>query len=58
MTTAEVIKFFNGKAKTARALGLTYQAVQKWGGHPPLLRQFEIERLTDGQLRAEQRRAA
>lgn len=38
---------------TARALRISYEAVRKWGEYPPLGRQYQIQALTNGQLKAE-----
>jgi len=55
MTLEEVIKFFGGKANTARELDITYQAVQDWErrGTIPRGRQFEIQVMTGGRLQAD-----
>ncbi|HCF5494928.1 TPA: Cro/Cl family transcriptional regulator [Pseudomonas aeruginosa] len=48
---AEAINHFGGKSKLAAALGISYAAVQQWGEEIPLLRQYEIEKLTRGALK-------
>lgn len=52
MTPHQVFQYFGGKAETARALGITYQAVDKWET-VPRGRQFEIQHITNGKLKAE-----
>jgi DNA invertase Pin-like site-specific DNA recombinase len=54
MTTQEAIKYFgNSYQGVADALGISYHAVYRWGTHPPLGRQFEIELVTRGKLKAD-----
>lgn len=53
MRTSEAIACFGSVRELAKALGLTEQAVYLWGEYPPPLRQYEIEELTGGRLRAE-----
>lgn len=52
MNIKAVIDHFGGIANTARALGITYQAVQQWvkAGQIPKGRQWEIQGITKGQL--------
>jgi hypothetical protein len=52
MTTKEAIDHFGGIKKLAEALGIWPHPIYRWGEHPPKLRQFEIERLTNGELKA------
>jgi len=60
MTITEVLDHFDGISKTARALGISYQAVRQWvdKGDIPEGRQWQIQALTDGKLKAEDRAAA
>jgi DNA-binding transcriptional regulator YdaS (Cro superfamily) len=55
MTPAQVIKFFGGVGAAARGLGISQPAVSVWKrkGRIPRLRQLDIEKKTDGKLRAE-----
>ena len=53
MTTQEAIDFFGGQRKMAEALKITTQATFQWGERPPMLRQFEIERISGGKLKAD-----
>ena len=52
MTKVEAVKHFGGIAPLADALHVRYQAVYQWR-EIPMRRQYEIERLTDGQLKAD-----
>lgn len=53
MTKSDLISYFGSRAAVARALGITRAAISAWPERPPLGRQFEIEVLTHGALRAE-----
>lgn len=53
MKSSEVTRHFGGIRMTARALRISYEAVRKWGEYPPLGRQYQIQALTNGQLKAE-----
>ncbi len=53
MTTKEAIDYYGSIKKLADALGIWPHPIYRWKEHPPKLRQFEIERLTDGKLKAE-----
>lgn len=50
----KVIEYFGGTSKTAKALGVEPAAVSQWiaKNEIPPKRAIEIERLTDGALRA------
>ena len=52
MTLQEAINYFGSKSNLARALKISRQSVQTWS-EVPMLRQFQIERLTKGKLKAE-----
>lgn len=52
MTTQEVIEFFGSKAEISRALGCTKACVSMWGDEPPRSRQWQIQVLTKGKLKA------
>jgi hypothetical protein len=62
MKTSDAINHFGSSTKLAHAMGLaSRQAVHYWGEYPPIPRQYQIEVLTNGALRAErepQREAA
>jgi len=55
MTPAQVIKFFGGVGAAARALGIKQPSVSVWRrkGRIPRLRQLDIEKKTDGKLKAD-----
>ncbi len=53
MTKDQVIAYFGGSQQAvANALGIRQPSVSGWRDPLPELRQLEIERLTEGQLRA------
>ena len=51
MTKQQAIDHFQGIPQLADALGIHRQAIYQWESIP-LLRQYQIERLTDGALKA------
>jgi len=53
MTTKQALEYFGYQASLARSLGVKYQAIQQWGEYPPIGRQYQIEVLTGGALKAE-----
>ena len=57
MTKSQAIKYFGSISALAKALGVTYEAVRQWQ-EVPELRQYQIERLTGGDLKADQKGAA
>lgn len=52
MKTKDAVKFFGSKAALARALGVERQAVTNWGDTVPEGRQYQIEVITRGKLKA------
>ena len=50
MTTEQAIEFFGDRKKMAQALGIWPHGTYRWGEYPPRLRQFEIERISQGEL--------
>jgi len=58
MTTNDAIKHFGSAAALARALGIGRSAVQQWGEKPPVPRQYQIEVVSGGALKAERQQAA
>jgi hypothetical protein len=50
MTTDEAIEYFGDRKRMAQALGIGLHGTYRWGESPPKLRQFEIERISDGEL--------
>ena len=54
MLTVEALAYFNDSTtELARAIGVEVPSVYDWGEYPPPLRQLQLERITDGQLKAE-----
>lgn len=52
MNKTEVLDFFGGVAKTAKALGIAQASVSVWSDTIPMGRAYQIEVLTGGQLKA------
>ena len=50
MTKKEVITHFGGVGKTAKALSISHASISQWK-EVPMLRQFQIEQLTNGELK-------
>jgi len=50
MQTQEAIEHFGGATKLAEALGLTRDAIYKWGAYPPNETQYKIMVLSGGRL--------
>lgn len=55
MKTSEAIKHFGSASALARALGIKPPSVAGWGEDVPDLRQLQLEALTGGVLRADDR---
>lgn len=55
MTPREVIAYFGNQNRTAIALEISREAVRKWvdRGAVPKLRQYQIEKVTKGALKAD-----
>ncbi len=53
MQTRKAIEHFGSTRKLAEALGITPQAINQWGDAVPMLRQYELERVTAGKLKAD-----
>lgn len=52
MKRQTAIEYYGSIPKLARALKITYEAVRQWGDEVPELRQYQLEKLTDGALKA------
>ncbi|MAD75133.1 MAG: hypothetical protein CML20_10145 [Rheinheimera sp.] len=52
MKKVDVINHFGGVVETAKALGIKSQSVSGWPGDVPELRAFQIEKITNGKLKA------
>ena len=50
MTTQEAVDFFGSVSSVASVLGLTRDAVYKWGEYPPNETQYKIMVLSGGRL--------
>ena len=50
MRTQEAVEHFGGATKLAEALGLTRDAIYKWGAYPPNETQYKIMVLSGGRL--------
>jgi hypothetical protein len=55
MTTKEAIDHFGGVKPLAQALDIWPTGISRWKDRPPMLRQYEIERITKGKLKAQER---
>ena len=54
MTTNDAIEWAGGtQAALAALLSIKQPSVAKWGEYPPLVRQYQIEVLSNGRLKAE-----
>lgn len=53
MLTRDAIDYYGSVGALAEALGITRHAIYQWGETVPLLRQYQLERLTEGYLVAE-----
>ena len=47
------VKYFKGKSNLAKALGISPSSVSQWPDDVPELRAYQIERLTNGVLKAD-----
>lgn len=57
MKTRDAADYFGSKKKLADALGIQPSAVTMWGDSIPVSRQYQIQVLSQGKLRAEERPA-
>ena len=55
MRKEDAIRHFGSATKLARALGISKQAISKWGNHVPEGRDYQIEVLNGGALKAPRR---
>lgn len=53
MTKTEAIGHFGSASNVAKALNLSRAAISSWPEEIPLLRQMQIEKLTNGKLKAD-----
>lgn len=57
MRTQDAADFFGGKSKLAEALGVSPSAITQWGEYVPLVRQYQIQVVSKGKLKAKERSA-
>ena len=55
MTKDEVLAYYGTQVKLAQALGITQAAVAQWR-EVPMLRQYQLERLTGSRLKVQDTR--
>lgn len=53
MKKQAAIKYFGSISKLAEALNIKSQAVSQWNEDVPIMRQFQIELITNGDLKAD-----
>jgi hypothetical protein len=53
MTTQEAIEHYGSIKALADALGVWPQVIYRWGEHPPMSRQYELQVKTKNKLKAE-----
>jgi DNA-binding transcriptional regulator YdaS (Cro superfamily) len=53
MTKQSAITYYGSQAALARALGINRAAINAWGDGIPIGRQYQIEVLTAGKLKAD-----
>jgi len=58
MKTQDAIDYYGGRDALARALGLDRTATYHWGDEVPELRQYQLQVLTEGGLKASRRAPA
>ena len=51
MKTQDVIDYYGSVAKAAEALGVTHQAIYKWGDEVPMTRQAHVQLATKGRVK-------
>lgn len=52
MKKKQVVEFFGNQKATGKALGISQAAVAQWPEEVPATRQFQIEVITEGKLKA------
>lgn len=53
MKKETAISYFGSCTKLAKKLKITKQSISQWGDDVPLLRAYQIERITNGELKAD-----
>lgn len=51
MTKSQAIKHFGSISKLAKVLNVSYEAIRQWS-EVPELRQYQLEKITAGQLKS------
>jgi transcriptional repressor of cell division inhibition gene dicB len=54
MRTCDAIKYFGDEKALAAALGIKAPSIYGWGETVPKLRQLQLEKITDGKLKADE----
>lgn len=52
MTTDEAIKWAGGLRQLAAKLEIWPHTIYSWGQHPPMTRQYQLEVISGGELKA------
>ncbi len=50
MTTQEAVQLWGGHTRLAKVLGITRDAIYKWGEYPPNATQYKLMVLSGGRL--------
>ena len=58
MKKQDVIEYYGTMAAAARALGVKRQAVHQWPDEVPLGRAYQLQVITNGELRVQDERSA
>jgi len=53
MKKIDAIEHFKSASNLAKELGISRMAISQWGENVPPLRAFELERITNGELKAD-----
>lgn len=53
MTKVDAVKHYKTQQKLATALGMSQASISGWGEYPPAIRQLQLQRITNGRLKAE-----
>jgi DNA-binding transcriptional regulator YdaS (Cro superfamily) len=56
MKTSTALRHFGSRTALAGALGISVAAVSQWGETVPPRRQYELEHITNGKLKASRKR--
>jgi hypothetical protein len=53
MTKQQAIDYFGGRRELAAALKIWPHNISRWGDRPPIKRQYQLEVMTNGRLKAD-----